>query len=377
MGPHRHRRGRSGLHLAPRQRPHRRRRHDRRELAVEGRRHLRSCDPGRMADDLGIGQGPDRPRESGQPIRVEGVRCRSREIPSCVAARSRARRSRHPTVSPGGRSRRSALPAWPRSSTASTSRSYPPSSTTTVRRLHELLEPNREVGVVGRGEFETGQRILTMSVETRRDDHPVRREPLHHRSNDLVDRLAVHITSGPGGKRQIQIGQRRRPVRRSREATGARIQRRLVERHVQHPRIVVEDVLGCRCRRWTSQSTIATRSPRSDSARAATATLLKRQKPIGSSDDRVVARVAGSQRRPRRTPVVQRIDGIEHGPDRATSPCPTSPARRTCRHRCAPPPSAQTPLDSSTCRVAWTRHSSSPSPGAAHDRRGRRRVRLR
>ena len=40
-------RGRDQLHLAPRQRPHRRRCHDRRQLAVEGRRHLRPCDPGR------------------------------------------------------------------------------------------------------------------------------------------------------------------------------------------------------------------------------------------------------------------------------------------------------------------------------------------
>ena len=109
---------------------------------------------------------------------------------------------------------------------------------------HERLQADREVGEVGGGQFETGERIVAVGVEAGGDEQPVGAMRLDDRGDEFVERLAIHVAARAG--REGQVAVRHRCVRSARLAgpPGSGVERRLVRRHVQHTLVVVEDVLG-------------------------------------------------------------------------------------------------------------------------------------
>ena len=111
-------------------------------------------------------------------------------------------------------------------------------------RRYECGESSGEVGVVGRRQLDPRQGIVAVSIEAGGDDQPVGRERLDHRHDHLVERGPVHVASRAGRERQVQVGSGRLAPPGLGEPSGARVQRRLVGRHVQDARVVVEDVLG-------------------------------------------------------------------------------------------------------------------------------------
>ncbi len=78
-----------------------------------------------------------------------------------------------------------------------------------------------------------------MRVEAGADDHEPGVERPHGRLDDLVERGEVGLVTRARGERDVQ---RRRVVRAG--ATGARIERPLVQRHAQHGVVAAKDRLG-------------------------------------------------------------------------------------------------------------------------------------
>ena len=83
-----------------------------------------------------------------------------------------------------------------------------------------------------------------MGVEAGGHEHPGGREPLDRRCHHLVDRRERGVTGGAGRKREVDRRPRRRRAAGLGGAAGAGIERRLMRRHVEHARVVPEDVLG-------------------------------------------------------------------------------------------------------------------------------------
>ena len=109
---------------------------------------------------------------------------------------------------------------------------------------HEALEPRRQVGEVGAGQLEPGERVVAMGVETGGDDQPVRGEALDHRHHDRVERGAERVARGAGRERQVEVRPDTVAGTGLAQQPGAGVERRLVGRHVEDARVVVEHVLG-------------------------------------------------------------------------------------------------------------------------------------
>ena len=97
-----------------------------------------------------------------------------------------------------------------------------------------------EIGEVARRQPEVGQRISPMAVEAGRDDHPGGDEGLDGLRQHLVQRRSIGVTRGPWWEGKIDGRAHPWPLPRLLEPTGARIERELVHRDVQHPRVRVE-----------------------------------------------------------------------------------------------------------------------------------------
>ena len=89
-----------------------------------------------------------------------------------------------------------------------------------------------------------GEWIGTVCVEPGRYQQPVGGEALHHRDHHGVQRIPVGVAGSAGRKGQVDGRPGARPLAHLVGRTGARVQRPLVARDVQHPVIRGEGVLG-------------------------------------------------------------------------------------------------------------------------------------
>ena len=118
-------------------------------------------------------------------------------------------------------------------------------------------------------------------------------------------------------------------------AAGARVQRPLVERHVQDVGVRVEDLLRAVAVVRVDSRRSAPARPRSASSAAATATLFSRQKPIALRRARVVTgRPEREERARRRAPVASASTAARPAPA-AVSAARHEPAETRCRRRSA------------------------------------------
>ena len=160
-----------------------------------------------------------------------------------------------------------------------------------VELLGQAAHARRHLRVALAGDAAAGERIARVRVVAGGDEHqpgPVL-EP--ERDHDVLDQRAPRRVAGPGGHRQVDrvaLAAPRprvaRPARcRDTAATGGCSRRARRDRAWKMSLVPLPW--------WTSQSRIRTRSaPAASSARrAATATLLKRQKPIARAGLRVVS----------------------------------------------------------------------------------------
>ena len=121
-----------------------------------------------------------------------------------------------------------------------------------------------------------------MGVEAGRDQHPAGAEAVDERGDDLVERPEVHVAGRARGKREV--ARRARSPRRGRCRGAGRCRDRAATRATRRNRRSGSRrrCPGCRCRGARRSRRRSTRSPRAASAAAVTATLLSRQKPIGT-----------------------------------------------------------------------------------------------
>ena len=149
-------------------------------------------------------------------------------------------------------------------------------------RLDLLGDP----GVVGLDQAELAELVVAVRVEAgarRRSSRGAKRvERARSQFSSISARTAGPRVYGGTGTLIMLVAQR--------HGAAVGIERMLEEARHQHP-LVAGEMSSVPLPWWTSKSTIATRSrPRTSSAwRAATATLLKKQKPIAWSRRRVVA----------------------------------------------------------------------------------------
>ena len=217
---------------------------------------------------------------------------------------------------------------------------------------------SRSADVAGR-QPEVGERIGAVGVEAGREEQPRRGEAVRERRDHLVDRGAVRVAGGARRAAGRSRSARARSHADLATAAGARVER-VTGAATRRRRVGSDQNTSCvPLPWWASKSTISTRSPRSASAAAATATLLSRQKPIGGVGGGVVAGWAhraerGAGRRPRRAPRSRRGRRRRRAPPRRTTPRPSRCRRRAGRRR------RRVPARAAPSRLgSWTRSSSS------------------
>ena len=169
------------------------------------------------------------------------------------------------------------------------------------------------------------QRVAAVRVDAAGDHHQLGRVALDGRQHLVAEPRQVGVVAGAGRERHVQVGADARPRAGLGGVAGVGPVRRLVQRHRQHGRVLVEDGLRCRCRgaRPSRSPRPGRRRARCCACRTAIAPFANRQKPIGRSRS---AWWPGGRIAAIPTPAADRLG---HGRDRARRPraAPPRPSR--------------------------------------------------
>ena len=153
-----------------------------------------------------------------------------------------------------------ARPRWPVPGAARTPARVPTVAATESRRAFEVVttleehdqapgsgcerrDPGRQIGEIARREVEPGERIGAMGVEPGRNQHPGGREVLDRRRHHGVERVEVDVAGRARGEREVERRAHTGADAGLVEPSGARIQRPLVQRDVEHIGRRLEDLL--------------------------------------------------------------------------------------------------------------------------------------
>lgn len=107
----------------------------------------------------------------------------------------------------------------------------------------EIDKLRNEVAVVAAREAQRGEGIIAMRVVPHRKQQPRRCEALERGADNEFDRGAVCVTCGSCRHRDVDRGTAALTCAGLRQRSGAGIERELVQRHKQHPRVAVERIL--------------------------------------------------------------------------------------------------------------------------------------
>ena len=102
----------------------------------------------------------------------------------------------------------------------------------------------RQPAEVVRPELKLRERVIDVGIEPGADEHPVGFELLHRRNHQFPPRPAVNIARGTRRHRDVDGGALCLTCIDVLDMAVKRIERILVDRHVQHTRVVTEHRLG-------------------------------------------------------------------------------------------------------------------------------------